>query len=51
LTFYGVADYQAAAFAFIVHIVQTIMLVVVGFACFVSLPFLNKKAKNAKDEI
>ena len=43
LKLYGVADYQAAAFAFITHLVQTIMLVSVGFICFISLPFLNRK--------
>jgi uncharacterized protein (TIRG00374 family) len=46
LQFYGIEDFQAAAFAFIIHIVQTIMLLVVGFISFVSLPFVNNKPRT-----
>lgn len=43
LKFYDVAALQAASFAFVVHLMQTLMILLIGFISFVSLPFVNKK--------
>lgn len=43
LKFYGVAAIYAATFAFVVHLAQTIMILVLGFISFVLLPIINKK--------
>ncbi|MDD4150976.1 MAG: lysylphosphatidylglycerol synthase transmembrane domain-containing protein [Bacteroidales bacterium] len=43
LVLYGIATEKAAAFALIVHGIQTFILVIVGFASFVFLPIINKE--------
>jgi uncharacterized protein (TIRG00374 family) len=48
LQFYGVERFQAAAFAFVIHIVQTIMFLIVGFICFVSLSLINKNTEMSR---
>lgn len=44
LKFYGVEAQQALTFAFVVHLAQTMMILVIGFACFIAFSFI-KKAK------
>ncbi|MFA6778616.1 MAG: hypothetical protein WCU80_02375, partial [Paludibacteraceae bacterium] len=46
LKFYGVAALQAATFAFVVHLMQTLMILIIGFISFVSLPFVNKTRRQ-----
>jgi len=43
LIIYGISETNASAFALIVHGVQTLMLVVVGFLSLIALPIINKK--------
>ncbi len=43
LVIYGIADEDAKAYALIVHGIQTLMLVVLGFLSLIALPLVNKK--------
>ncbi|MDR0796934.1 MAG: flippase-like domain-containing protein [Tannerella sp.] len=45
---FGVADTDAATFAFVVYAVQTIWIVIVGLVSIVALPIINKEPKFPK---
>jgi uncharacterized membrane protein YbhN (UPF0104 family) len=48
LVCFGVADTDAAAFAFVVYAIQTIWIVILGLAGIVALPIINKNKTTAE---
>ncbi|MCQ2216945.1 MAG: flippase-like domain-containing protein [Paludibacteraceae bacterium] len=45
LKFYGVEEGQALSFAFVVHLAQTLMILSIGFVCFITFSFIKKEKK------
>lgn len=50
LKFYGISEQQALAFAFVVHFAQTMMILSIGFVCFIAFSLIRKESnrKNTK---
>ncbi|MBR4839109.1 MAG: flippase-like domain-containing protein [Paludibacteraceae bacterium] len=46
LKFYGIEEGQALTFAFVVHLAQTLMILVIGAICFLSFSILQNKNKK-----
>jgi uncharacterized membrane protein YbhN (UPF0104 family) len=47
---FGVADSDAASFAFIVYATQNMWIIIVGLVSIVALPIINKEKKNSEKE-
>ncbi|MCQ2193745.1 MAG: flippase-like domain-containing protein [Paludibacteraceae bacterium] len=48
LQFYGIGIEQSLSFAFVVHLAQTLMILVIGFVCFIAFSFIKKGAIETK---